>query len=297
MTGGLSKKTYQRIQREFKEKDVIIHFHNLIGCGMFSYVGHAKVICTLHGCFQQVAQSRISCFIANRTVSILKKHHAIFVGCARAVAEYSESIWPSTNFKTVMNGISFTAPAENKYVGDVRKFNIGFAACLDELKGWQYLIEAFLRIPEDIKQHMHLYLAGYASEEELKVIAKYLDKDEHISFLGQIGDVQTSFLPYVDVLILPSRTEGLPMSILEAMQAKCVPIATPVGGIPELIEDGVSGVFIKRDAKIIADKLCFIYQHPEILRSLKEGAFKRYQSIGTAKRMVDEYSEIYRIED
>jgi glycosyltransferase involved in cell wall biosynthesis len=62
-------------------------------------------------------------------------------------------------------------------------------------------------------------------------------------------------IPELDVLVLPSQLEGLPMVILESMAAGVVVLATPVGGVPSLIQDGVNGILITRDSSNIAARI------------------------------------------
>ena len=66
--------------------------------------------------------------------------------------------------------------------------------------------------------------------------------DEMVKFVGWVsGDAKSKILSTTDILVLPSYYEGLPISVLEAMSYAMPVITTPVGGIPEVVTDGVEG--------------------------------------------------------
>ena len=66
---------------------------------------------------------------------------------------------------------------------------------------------------------------------------------ERLIFLGYRDDVP-DLLQAADLFVLPSHSEGTPLSILEAMAARCAVVATNVGGIPEIVEDGQTGCLV-----------------------------------------------------
>ena len=80
----------------------------------------------------------------------------------------------------------------------------------------------------------------------------------HIHFVGPVrGATKMSLLGRADVFVLPSYTEGLPYALLESMAAGVPAIATRVGAIPDLVDDGVSGVLIEpRSVAALADAIC-----------------------------------------
>lgn len=65
-----------------------------------------------------------------------------------------------------------------------------------------------------------------------------------------IGSAKTEALEWADIYILPSYNEGLPIAILEAMACGMPVITTPVGGIPELVRDGMNGTLIPRALRL-----------------------------------------------
>ena len=95
----------------------------------------------------------------------------------------------------------------------------------------------------------------------------------------------------MDVFILPSLSEGMPMSIIEAMRQGLYIVATPVGGIPEMIMSDF-GEFVERDPRAIADCIANIIQRKKVTDESKKAARDYYLKNFTLKNMIDSYSKI-----
>lgn len=103
-----------------------------------------------------------------------------------------------------------------------------------------------------------LVIAGAGPQENALrklVAAQHL---RHVHFVGPVrGATKLSVFERADVFVLPSYAEGLPYALLESMAAGIPAIATRVGAIPDLVEDGVSGVLIEpRSARALAEAIC-----------------------------------------
>ncbi|MCR4303423.1 MAG: glycosyltransferase family 4 protein [Gallionella sp.] len=106
---------------------------------------------------------------------------------------------------------------------------------------------------------------------------------DRIEFLGTVsGDTKEQAIRDADVLILPSHTENMPVSIIEGMAAALPVIATAVGAIPEMIKDGETGFVIEaRDVDALADRLARLFRDPALCLRLGQQAQAR------ARRMWD----------
>lgn len=89
-----------------------------------------------------------------------------------------------------------------------------------------------------------LDFAGGGDDMELRDLAKQLELDERITFLGERDDVAELMDRKADIYLLISNWEGLPRSILEAMRAGLPVIASDVGGVKEAVENGVTGIVV-----------------------------------------------------
>jgi glycosyltransferase involved in cell wall biosynthesis len=115
---------------------------------------------------------------------------------------------------------------------------------LGERKGSYDLVNAFLGLPEQLRNRARLVMAGDGDVEGLGKLAApageritvraWIDARERDRLLGES-----------DVFALPSRAEGVPMSLLEAMANGLPSITSPVGGIPDVFRDGVHGLLVK----------------------------------------------------
>ncbi|MCD4691543.1 MAG: glycosyltransferase family 4 protein [Calditrichales bacterium] len=120
---------------------------------------------------------------------------------------------------------------------------IGCLANFSVAKGHEFLIKAFRKL---IKCHQNykLYLAGWGYRKTLlEDIVRKSKLDTYVKFLGYV-DNPVLFYQQIDILIVPSQNEAFGRVILEGMRANIPVIATRIGGIPEIIEDGYNGLLI-----------------------------------------------------
>lgn len=102
-----------------------------------------------------------------------------------------------------------------------------------------------LRACAELKREFRLVVAGDGDLETARSMAKDLGIESKVDFPGWVrGRQKAELLRQAQLLVLPSYTEGIPMAILEGMSSGLPIIATPVGGIPETIDDGCEGIMI-----------------------------------------------------
>jgi glycosyltransferase involved in cell wall biosynthesis len=159
---------------------------------------------------------------------------------SRAVADFLVSRGlDRRRLRVVPNGIDVRrrepAPAREPLV-------VGTAGILEHRKGMDTLIEACARAAKPVQ--LEVFGDGSLRSALEDQAARF---DVAAVFHGAVADVRDR-LPDLDVFVLPSRDENLPMALLEAMAAALPVIATRVGGVPELVEDGRSGLLIEPDA-------------------------------------------------
>lgn len=197
----------------------------------------------------------------------------------------------------IYNGIDPTAfepGARDSRIAD--KLGIpdgGFAAAviarLDPIKNHGFLFDAFAKL-RDTHPTASLLVVGDGPER-----GRLHERScGGVVFLGDRRDV-ADILRTVDVFVLPSVREGISMTILEAMAAGCPTIATRVGGNPELITDGETGILVELDdVPGLAAALARVADDPVRARAFAASARERLLRDFTVERMVDAYRETYR---
>lgn len=130
--------------------------------------------------------------------------------------------------------------------------------------------------------------------QELARLARALGLDGSVAFRGEVADVRP-WLRAGAVFVLPSRSEGLPNALLQAMAMGLPCVATRVGGIPEVIEDGVNGRLVDPgQPEALARVLAEILQDGEQAGRLGAAARRCVEERFTLEQMVDRYLECYR---
>lgn len=112
--------------------------------------------------------------------------------------------------------------------------------------------------------------AGPENDANLRSICKKKEIESNALFLGSVpSDKLKGLYSLAKIFILPSYAEGLPIAILEAMASGLPVISTPVGGIPELVEDGINGFLVRAgDVEAIAEKTSLLLSDSELRRDM-----------------------------
>jgi glycosyltransferase involved in cell wall biosynthesis len=130
--------------------------------------------------------------------------------------------------------------------------------------------------------------------EDVKRLAAELGVGDRITFLGEIRDVP-AVLTRARMFVLPSRSEGIPLTVLEAMACGVPVVATRVGGLPEVVEDGVTGVLVSAaDPAALADTMVEMWNDPDGRVRMGRAARRRAEECFDVRRMVAQYEALYR---
>lgn len=112
-------------------------------------------------------------------------------------------------------------------------------------KGSARVVQAVAALPETVRGRVHLVLAGDGDVEDVRRQVRECGLEGQATVLDWVNPEQRdTLLANADLLVLPSLHEGLPMSVLEAMSWGLPVVASPVGGIPEVVQDGFNGVLV-----------------------------------------------------
>lgn len=208
--------------------------------------------------------------------------------------EFFGEILGQDNRITVLNN-AILIPAEEdvltKVYGESKILFLG-RICKD--KGISELIETFDTLSKEFPG-IHLYFGGiYEDEEYRNLIDKHSDT---MTYLGWInGETKREYLKKCDILVLPSYYEGFPVSVVEGMAYGCAVVATRVGAIPEIIEDGVDGILIEPRDKIslaegLRELLTDQWNLEKIGREARLKASKNYNITDTINELIKIYED------
>jgi glycosyltransferase involved in cell wall biosynthesis len=126
-----------------------------------------------------------------------------------------------------------------------------------------------------------------------EIHAKALGTDKYVFFAGLQAETRPYFTA-MDMFMMSSEFEGLPIALLEAMSMNCVPVCTAAGGIPEVIKDGVNGLLVPVEQPLqLVDRLSQLMQQPGQVAQMKEAARQTVIDSFSMKKMVDELEVIY----
>jgi glycosyltransferase involved in cell wall biosynthesis len=187
----------------------------------------------------------------------------------------------------VRNGVDLSrfTPAPGPDTGPLR-FAIGCR--LEPRKQVHLAIDALAAVPGVL-----LDIAGDGSERpRLEALARERGVADRVRFLGFLPDVRPVLLG-ADVALSCSRDEGLPLAVLEAMALGRTVIATPVGGVPEVVREGVEGLLVEQSAPAIAGAMRALAGDRARAQALGRAARTRVEQAFSLESMCRGYRDEY----
>lgn len=170
---------------------------------------------------------------------------------------------------------------------------VGLVGSLYPVKGHRFLLEAVPDLLKRFPQTTFLIIGRGELEVTLKSQAQELGIDKKVLFLGLREDV-SRLLSIMDVFVQPSLSEGLSMAILEAMMAAKPIVATDVGGNPELVIQGKTGLLAKpQDSNALAECLRKFLQDRSMAKSFGAAGRERAVQLFSFQTMSTKYQSLY----
>jgi glycosyltransferase involved in cell wall biosynthesis len=162
-------------------------------------------------------------------------------------------------------------------------------------KGLFELIEALKELKRAGREFRFSIAGGGPDQTELIAATERADLKDRVQFLGSVFAAEKRRLWLEsDLFVLPTYTEGLPYSLLEAMAAGCVPIATPVAAIPDVMRDGEHGLLVPvKNPGALASAVAALDDDREGLIRMAEAARRRVLEQYTVARLADDFHKLY----
>jgi glycosyltransferase involved in cell wall biosynthesis len=134
---------------------------------------------------------------------------------------------------------------------------------------------------------------GGACADGLAALSKELGIAGNVEFLGEVRDVAALYAR-ASLFVLPSLTEGLPLTVLEAMSSGLPAVATRVGGTPEAVEEGVTGLLVPtRDPARLAEALLRLNSDHDLAARMGVAGHRRVEQHFDVRTMVSKYETLY----
>jgi len=192
---------------------------------------------------------RLSCHCAHRVLAISREIRTELLGLG-VPAERVNVVHGAVDLKPFATGVNGEIRQElGMSPSDVVISTVG---CAIPRKGWDIAIKAFVTVLRQIPNARLVLVGDTASGERveefrrLKELSKHCNVSEHVYFLGHRHDYR-DILKTSDVFVLPSRSEGLPAALLEAMAAGLPCVATNICGMTEVITQGENGLLFEKE--------------------------------------------------
>jgi glycosyltransferase involved in cell wall biosynthesis len=303
---GFDWRCVRKLSRLFAtEKIRIVHAHQ---CTPFAYSLATRffgrrppVLFTEHGRFYPDVRSLKRKWFNN----VLAASHDRFVAVGESVRQAlikNEGLHPN-RIQVVYNGITLSRTSDEPANRDDLRRALGASdddfivlqvARLDPIKDHKTAIHAVARAAHG-NSRIRLLIVGDGPERmEIEREIKSQALDERVALLGQRNDVHC-LLDAADAFLLTSLSEGIPLTIIEAMAAGVPVVATSVGGVPELITDEVNGLLARAgDVDGLAAALLRISRDGLLRKRLASRASLDAEIHFSEDRMIMEYERIYQ---
>jgi glycosyltransferase involved in cell wall biosynthesis len=170
---------------------------------------------------------------------------------------------------------------------------IGIIARLVRIKGHNYFFEAARQISRDFPSAKFIVVGDGELRQELGKLVIDLGIEDKVVFCGFRKDLVNIYAD-LDIVALSSLSEGLPVSIIEALAAQKAVVATDVGGVRDLVENRVTGVLVpKQDPEKLAEAIIYLLRNPQEGIKLGENGRKKVYPWLNYTRLVSDIADLY----
>lgn len=173
-------------------------------------------------------------------------------------------------------------------------FLVGNIGRLSEQKGMEYFVKAVPMILKECSQTKFFIVGDGEDKEKIEDLISNLHLEEDIILLGYRNDIQ-NVMSQLDLIVLSSLWEGLPLTPIEAFSVAKTIVATAVDGTVEIVDDGVNGILVEpKESKQIADAIVRICKFPDKMKMFEYNAFQKYKEEFSYKVLQTKYRKYYK---
>ena len=300
LSGGIFSGIVNVYKELKKQKPQVVHCHNLqahfYGSICAKLLGNMKVVLTKHG--QHIPKTGLAAKInritlkSSKTIGVSADITKLMNGWiydGRYTAEYIANGAPLRS-KKILNDEKITKHSlglQDDYVC------LGIVARLSKPKDHAILVKSIKALSRNYP-NIHLLIIGDGPlKGDIEALIENLDASAQITLLGERQDIP-DILNILDIFVLTSSSEGIPMTILEAMAAKLPVVATNVGGIPQIVIDGKTGFLVtNKQQKELSDALERLIVDPNLRAKFGRNGRTLLEKNYSIKQTMEKYEVIY----
>jgi len=297
MRGEWDVLVVHKLRKIIKEKSIrIVHLHSphahALGLLAAKSAGNCKVVLSRRVDFpiRKNMLSRLKYFNVDRIIAISE-------GVKRALM--ADGL-PEEKIDVIYSGVDIERFQNVKgdylisELGlDKNGWRVGNVAALAWHKDHRTLIEAARIVVNQFPKATFLITGEGSLRKEIEILIKKLNLDKEVKLLGFRRDVP-EILSILHLFVLSSSWEGLGTSLLDALASCCPVVATNVGGIPEIIKDGLNGILVvPEDPGALAQAIIYLLKNRDVARQMGEEGFRMVKEKFSVDRMVDQTRRIY----
>jgi glycosyltransferase involved in cell wall biosynthesis len=301
MQSRIDLRVFKRLFKLLRQEGIqIIHsylFHANLLARLVARLARAPIIISSERTMEMEGRIRL---LVNRLTSPLADR---VIAVSQQVCDFAASRIgiPLEKLVVIYNGIEPSTYQVEVNVAEVHKelgvdptcTVVGTVSRLDEAKGIRYLLQAVPWVIAQYPKVIFLIVGNGSQRRELERLAQDLSIQSQVIFTGYRPDV-VRMLAIVNVFVLPSLYEGFPNVILEAMAMSKPVVATRVGGVPEAVEGGVTGLLVPpRDPEALAKAIITLLQDREQAGTMGRAGQERVERYFSVERMIQETEALY----
>lgn len=281
----------------------IIHCHGYkanILSGLLPFrCGKIPYISTLHGWTSTKKYTKM--WFYEWLDAVMAKRADCVVAVSQAMRENLRLKFLNINPVVIYNGIKnseeYSVIETDSYLLkglDNKKLKLISIGRLSKEKGFNILLKAVQHIKTKWNDDVQLFIIGEGPEKDnLMKLAQECGISENVVFPGYM-DNACKILKYFDIFVMSSLTEGMPITLLEAMRAGMPIVATAVGGIPEALEGGKCGILVPPGSELeLAKSIVELYENSPLREELSIKSKIRFNEEFTVEKMEEKYRSVY----
>ncbi len=283
-----------------RERPHVVHTHNFL-CQVRAGIaarraGVPVLVCTKHGNSRSrlIRSRRLAAYayrLADRVIAVSHDVRSRFL---------DDLPVPRDRVKVILNGIDTERFRPREGAADAERLGIAGAPLLGtvcrlvHMKGISTLLEALSLVRRDLPEAALVVVGDGPARGDLESLAESLGLEDSVRFLGNRDDVDAIY-PQLDVYVQPTYAEGISLTMLEACSCAVPVVATRVGGNPEIVDDGRTGLLVPpRDAQVLAEAIKRTVQDPQAAAERGRAARERIVEDFSLDRMVADHMDLYR---